>query len=386
MGISTKLRILGNLLLDEVAAFGARGPRSRVALIKLDAIGDFILWLNAAEALSRKYGPGNIILITSQSTAELASTFPFWSTVFPVDTKRFVGERSYRSRTIRKISRMRFDVAIHCSLSRIFDTGDAVVRATRARRRIGSVGDLWNISRFKKRITDRWYTELLPAVDGQQHEALRHEEFLRALGLPDYRACVYNIAEPATGLRERIGRGGRYFVVFPGASWIGRQWEKEKFVELVDRLQELTGIECVLAGGETDRALCASIANSCRKCDEVVDLAGNTSLASFLELVRGAAFLVGNETSCVHAAAAVRTPAVCILGGGHFGRFVPYEGFDHGIRQLVARSQDASCFHCNWTCTRGYSGSGPVPCLSAIGVDDVYGLCEELWKEQGGRG
>jgi len=54
-------------------------------------------------------------------------------------------------------------------------------------------------------------------------------------------------------------------------------------------------------------------------------LAGKTTIAQLVELIRNASLLIGNDSAAIHMAAATQTPSVCILGGGHYGRFLPYQ-------------------------------------------------------------
>ena len=49
-----------------------------------------------------------------------------------------------------------------------------------------------------------------------------------------------------------------------------------------------------------------------------------TNINELIEAIRDAEFLITNETSAVHIAESVTTKSFCILGGGHFGRFLPY--------------------------------------------------------------
>jgi ADP-heptose:LPS heptosyltransferase len=79
---------------------------------------------------------------------------------------------------------------------------------------------------------------------------------------------------------------------------------------------------------------------------------------------------VGNETSATHIAVAVGTPSICLLGGGHFGRFVPYpDGVGGTIPVPVHHAMD--CFGCDWHCTQPHRDGDPAPCIAAIAVDSV---------------
>ena len=95
-----------------------------------------------------------------------------------------------------------------------------------------------------------------------------------------------------------------------------------------------------------------------------------TNLAELAELLRSAELLISNETSAVHIAVAVSTPSVCVLGGGHYGRFMPYPSDIAGGMSVVAIHK-MPCFNCNWHCTQPHSAGGPVPCISNVTVQSV---------------
>ena len=150
-----------------------------------------------------------------------------------------------------------------------------------------------------------------------------------------------------------------YFIIFPGASFPGKLWPVERFGEVLLKLNGLNSGIAVLCGSRQERALCARIIDS--SGTEALNLAGKTTLPELVEVIRRAKFLVGSDTSAVHIAAAVGTPSVCILGGGHYGRFLPYVvDSDEQIAPVpVVHRMD--CFGCNWQCTGPMQEIWPFP-------------------------
>ena len=56
-----------------------------------------------------------------------------------------------------------------------------------------------------------------------------------------------------------------------------------------------------------------------------------------------ASLIIGNETGLTHLGYLSGVPTVCILGGGHFSRFLPWKEFDD-IVKCVYNKMD--CFQC----------------------------------------
>lgn len=347
---------------------------SGLLIVRLDAIGDFIIWLDSAKELRRLYHKKKITLLANESWAGLALHFEYWDEVIPVSLDGVIKKPRYRWALFRKLRQTDYDVVVQTQFSRTFLISDSIVRATGARERIGSVGDIANIKQYQKCWSDRWYTLLLPASSSSLMEIERNAEFIAALSGKAYSARLSSI--PALlDLPESLCVVDPYCIVFPGASAKYKQWSVEKFVACLEHIATKYGLIPVLCGSPAEKILCAELASQATvKC---VDYSGKTSLEEFVEVVRGATLLISNDTSAVHIAAGVSTPSVCILGGGHYGRFMPYPEAIDGVRPLVAMVQ-MDCFNCNWSCVHSNNYAEPYPCIVSVTVEQVIVLVEKI--------
>jgi ADP-heptose:LPS heptosyltransferase len=140
---------------------------------------------------------------------------------------------------------------------------------------------------------------------------------------------------------------------------------------LAQRVHSETGWNGVICGGPDDTADAGAIADACGKF--VTNLAGQTTLGQLARVLAGAVALVSNETSAIHMAAALRVRSVCITGGGHFGRFVPYNLLhpEANAEPRIA-AQPMACYGCNWLCRYHPPRGNPVPCIEEVSVDTVW--------------
>ena len=96
-------------IFDGLALFNLTFPQKNklnlVLIVRQDAIGDFILWLNTAKEYRQLYPPNKykIILIGNASWSGFADTFPYWDKVFPIYSKKFKSLTGYRWGILRKI-------------------------------------------------------------------------------------------------------------------------------------------------------------------------------------------------------------------------------------------------------------------------------------------
>jgi len=105
----------------------------------------------------------------------------------------------------------------------------------------------------------------------------------------------------------------------------------------------------------------------------MADYTGKGGLGETLDILGGARLVIGNETGVIHLAAAARTPSVCVLGGGHYGVFLPYPE----VGEVKGASPDTvshpmDCFGCDWRCIFKTPRTRPAPCITNVSVDSVW--------------
>lgn len=366
-------------LLDSIFLLPVqKGESDHIALVRVDEIGDFVLWLDSAQHFRSRFPGRKIVLVCNSAVADLAGLLPWWDDVFPVDTTKIAKSMAYRRRILAEIRRTGFALAIQPTFSRNMMIGDAIIRATGAPQRIGSSGDLSNIFSWQKACSDRWYTALVPAVPEQLTEIERNAEFVDKLFSVRIPNAICRLSK-CCDLDGMLLIDEPYFIVFPGSTRSRKCWPPDNYVELVDQVASSTGYLPVLCGSLAERELCSSISRHCTS--RTLNVAGHTSIPQFIEFVRRAKFLVGNDTAAIHIAAAVDTPSVCILGGGHFGRFMPYPDNISGTKPIVVVSP-MPCFGCNWICTQVHKIGGPTPCISNITPGQVLAATGSLLPQR----
>lgn len=369
--------LLRNFLADWVCSLLPRARRrsdgkSEVLLVRLDSIGDFVLWLDSAAGLRALYPSDRyrLVLLGNALWTDLALDQPFFDEVIPVHTGQFSRDLRYRLALWRRLRGTAWLLAINPAYSRHLPFDDAVIRVCGAKERIGFQGDCSNQRIWEMWISNRWYTRLIPAGTQPLMELERNAEFIRGLGLPHFHAGLPELEvtpEPPAELAP-----GKYFVLVPGAGRVMRQWPAENFAALVQRVWDVYRIKAVICGAPGEEALGRRIRALVPEGVDLEDRTGTTMLPGFAAIIKGAEMVIANESSAVHIAAAVGTKSVCLVGGGHFGRFVPYriERETRGPMPLII-SHRMDCYHCNWNCRYDCRGKA-APCVENIALDDVW--------------
>jgi ADP-heptose:LPS heptosyltransferase len=350
--------------------------KNSVLLVRLDLIGDFVIWLDAAKEFKSLYPNKHLVLYANSSWAPLAEQLPYWDQVIAVDVPRLRSDDLYRLGFLIKAHRCGFAVAIQPTYSREY-VGDLVVRATQAEQRIAHTGDSNNITSERKLLTDAWYTQLIPVAVLPEVEFTVNAELIRHLGNTKFKSSI-PILPVLQELPARLKIEAPYCVIVPAASWAAKIWPVENFAMVAKQIREQYGLKIVLCGTVSEQKICQQLVAICGGA--VADFSGHTTLTELVELIRGAALVITNDSSAVHIAAATDTQAVCVLGGGHYGRFLPYHlELSSPHRSLPKVLNEAmSCYGCHWRCQYLTETVQLVPCVSMVSVERVTSACADV--------
>jgi len=353
--------------------------REKILILRVDALGDFVVWLDAARGTRALYPEAEITLLCNRTWQALAEQAPpggaFFDRVWNMDRKKFVTNPFYRFRLIAQVRRAGFSTLINPIWTRDFLWSDTLARASGIAERLCYSGDHSIITPLLMRLVDSWYTRVIRSRPGPRPELERNADFLRALGATEFRAGLPPLF-PAPGRPEGFPSGD-YYVLIPGAGKAYRQWPVEHYAQIARRLHARTGWTGIVIGAGPDRALGERLAADPEA--GVQNWAGRTSLSDLVRVIAGARLAAGSETSGLHIAAALAKPSVCVLGGGHYGRYFPYRTELPALHPLpVAAVHPMPCFGCDWACIYRVPPDQPKPCIANITVGTVWEAVEAL--------
>ena len=96
-----------------------------------------------------------------------------------------------------------------------------------------------------------------------------------------------------------------------------------------------------------------------------------------MDLMKGAALALSNDSGPAHLSIALGAPTVVFAGGGHAGCFVPWP---EGLRPANARflSAPMDCYHCFWNCHKRTGRNESFPCVAAVTPEAAAAAVDEL--------
>lgn len=288
-----------------------------VAIVRLDAIGDYVLFRNSIKILKRNkkvFFVGNVLwkdLALELDGKDLDS----W--LF-VNLEKFNKNLFYRIGILSMLSGYQFKEVIHPTYSRTF-TADSIVKILNGTEKVGFYGDCVNLSSSAKLKTDPFYTKLIKTDIQCLFEFDRNVEFCEK-----YLDRKLEITFAMNVNKFKKLYAFKYIVVIPGAGNKSRIWDTKNFAFLIDFLVRRYKKKVVLIGSPSETALGESIKGKMKYRNYIINAIGKTNLVDVVSIIRFADLVVSNETSGVHIAAALNKKTVCISNGNYFGRFCPY--------------------------------------------------------------
>lgn len=147
---------------------------------------------------------------------------------------------------------------------------------------------------------------------------------------------------------------GNYAVIVPGARWKTKRWPPANFGKLASMLD----IKAIVVGSSND----AEIAEGIGFCSggKALSMAGKTDIKELISIIRGARYVITNDSGPMHIAAAFGIPVVAIFGPTNPVRTGPY-----GKNHIIVKS-DIECAPCY------KKNCKTIQCMDDISVEKVY--------------
>lgn len=289
-------------------------PPERILLLALLPIGDSLLTTPTIGALRARYPRAHITALVYSRTAALMRCVPAIDEVAVLPLGPDWAGVAPLTHALRSLRAARFDVAIDFTSPAYQAIGRACGIPIQTSLK---VDPLWWLLPGPHR---RWRAT---------HASEHYYDAARELGLPPWAVVEHRLTlrVPASACagadRFLCQQGGRHegrplVGIHAGGRWLDglKQWPPERFAVLAQRLQRRWNARIVLLGGPEEEAPARALAGEAG--GDIIVAAGALPLLASLALVARCDLFVGNDSSLLHAAAALGTPYV-----GNFGPTCP---------------------------------------------------------------
>lgn len=280
-----------------------------VLVIKLSALGDFVLAMGAMKAVRRHHPSAHITLLTTPPYAEFAAASPYFNTVETDGRPRDVkGTRAL----LKRIRKANYDIIYD------FQTSGRTANYFKALNLPGRSPPLWsghaagaafvhdNPQRGSMHSIDRLAEQL--AIAGLAPPGGWTPE---TLPMPDLSWIRARFGNPPRLRPEYFGLTRPYMLLIPGASAHreAKRWPEARYGELARRLAD-AGVQPVIIGGTAEGRIAHAIAKAEPRAKNIVT---RTDFFQICTLAEEAAFVVGNDTGPMHMATLAGAPGIALF-------------------------------------------------------------------------
>lgn len=279
----------------------------RIAVLRPNAIGDYMFTLPALAALRAAYPSAHIVLLGKRWHVDFVGARPGpVDEVIAVPAARGIGAPPDAAQDdagvdafVAAMRERRFDLAMQ-----LYGGGrhsNPFMRRLGARVTVG-------LRAADAEPLDHWI-----AYDTWRNERLRLLEVVGLAGAPpvDLAPRIAVTAEDRSALQAGVDLPDAPLAVLqPGASDSRRHWPAERFAAVGDALAGL-GAQVAINGSADEQGLAAQVASAMRAPS--LDLSGRLSVSALAALLARSHVVVSNDTGPLHLAQAVGTPTVGIF-------------------------------------------------------------------------
>ena len=326
--------ILGYVLLFPYVVFRRKkgmtfDPQkaTRIAVFRLDGIGDLIMSEPALKALRAVFPNAHICLFVNKWTDSIAELFSGHDEIMQLDApmfNAFKGKLDWSDvlkerRVIRRLGRSQpFDFAIDLR-------GDILSIITAY-----WLGAQWLVSRASRAGGFLLTNVIRQLEEGNISESKLNQNFVGHLSGSKikHEKAVLKLL-PESRKQEFLNKflmqtGKDYICLVVAAPYEARCYPVDKWVEVIELIRREYNGPIVILGAEEDFERCESVV--CRAGKNVYNVAGKFSLMESVNCIAGARVLIGNDGGLIHIASAVNLPVVQLFGPadsvcfGHHGK------------------------------------------------------------------
>lgn len=373
----------------------------RILILRADNIGDVVLFSGALQHIRNLYPEAHITLAVQSHIVNLVELCPYIDTCVAIDHLTWWGKTNYYTLPLKYMRKQAILRSLNRFLNVIRRPFDTIIYPIKSPQiyHLDTIyclrpGQAFGITGCSLNAPEKTYPpELQPEVlfadpmdiskmDPWVHEFYTTLDFLRYLGCPvttiDDIKPRFWLSDTEKNHLDGIQRKGRKIIgLFPGASFEGKCWTADNYGTLATLIEGRTIY--AIFGSHADKPQTDRVALAIReRCAdvEILNFTGQTTLRELARTVACCDLFISMDSSGLHMAITANVPTIGIVGGGHFGRFVPWGD----PAKHIFLTQKLDCFHCNWHCCKDEMECvrGVSPHEVAIAANNLLHLRESL--------
>ena len=268
-------------------------------VIRFSSIGDIVLTTSLLKSIKTTYKNVEIHYLTLDKFYSILEIHPNIDRIIVLNSDSGSTELMQLNRYIKS---SKYD--------KVFDLHGSI------RSRIVTLGLSKITTRVKKPRISRFFlyqfhVNMFPKGYSSQvmyHQCLQNYDMD---SMPDTLLVVSKVDKRfARSILKEIEIDSNFIVMVPGAAWSQKQWQVEKYNNVINELSRLTNKKIIMLGTKNDK-ICKDISLI---NDSVVDYSGKTDLRQAMAVISLSDSVFGSDTGLLHIAEALGKHVSMILG------------------------------------------------------------------------
>jgi len=333
-------------------------------IVRTDRIGDVILSLPLAGIVKKYYPECKVTFLVKNYTKELVENHPYIDNILTL--KEEVGKVNIKE-NVKEIKKYNFDssIIVYPTFATAF-----IIFLSGINHRIGT-GYRWYSFLFNEKVYEhRKYAE--------RHELEFNVNLLRKFNIngnitpASIRFNLYINPESdkkvKQDLREKNVDPAKPIIIFhPGSLGSSIDLPIERFIELVQLVNDRTGFQISITGSSNEKELCEKLVLNKR----IKNFAGKFSLSELKSIISLSDIFVSNSTGPIHISAALNKytigfyPKILACSAKRWG---PY------TEKAIIFTPETNCENCD------REQCNNLNCMSSINVMNVFVEIEKIYK------
>lgn len=319
----------------------------KILIIKPSSLGDIVHSLPFLNAIKLRFPKAEIHWIIARGFEGILEGHPMINRLWIINKDEWKKIENAKETIhqiwilLKKLKMERFDMVI--DLQGLLRSG-LITAATGSRVRIG-FAEAREGSRF-------FYTQIVKG-GRQVHAVDRYLKIAQWLGC-DTTDVIFPFPLYKSSSASQFLTSEDYAVFIPGARWKTKKWPSKKF----GRLASLMNGKVIVVGSKEDSDIAEEVVAHSQ--GKAVSLAGKTDIKELIKIIKGAQFVVSNDSGPMHIAAALRTPVFAI-----FGPTDPHKTGPYGKGHITIQAE-LTCIPCFKKACK------EMKCMELISVEKVF--------------
>lgn len=313
----------------------------KILVIQTAFLGDVILATPVVAEMKRLFPQAEIDFLLRKGNESLLENNPHLRSVHVLDKSQ--GKYKSILNLVKQFRKEKYDLVIN--LHR-FGSSGLITAYSGAKRKYG----------FKKNPFSFLFTKTFDhSIDSGVHEVERNLSIIQEFGAVSKRRPELFPSAADYKVASQIIKNDTYYCLAPASVWFTKQLPKEKWIELIDLLNEKGTV--YLMGGKNDQTLCDEII-SATKTKMSINLAGQLNLLESAALMSKATRNFVNDSGPLHIASSMNAPVTAFFCSTitNFG-FGPLS--DNCIVKEVKKLECRPCgLHGHKACPKGHYKCG----------------------------